>query len=201
MFRILTAILPLMMIAPTTAEIIFDGSPGTDAPPATLGPYTMTPFPEDPRPLFEDVTDLPSPLGGSILFDIPMSHRRIGEGWATWSHDYTGDVYYSNAAVSIRMTMPADTAAFYFYVEPGPFSWQTFTATTDDGTTSGAVEVHGYHGAAYFGFYGTDLDTITYVDIDASWDFSVGEFGIAVPEPTTLSLLVLAALAAVRRPR
>src|SRR5262245_24747122 len=66
--------------------ITFDGSPGTAAPPATLGPYTMTAFPADGRPIGAAVTTVPSPLGGDVGLSPAASHRRIGAGWASWSH-------------------------------------------------------------------------------------------------------------------
>jgi hypothetical protein len=50
------------------AAVVFDGSPGTAAPPATLGPHTMTPFASDARPVLADVSSVPSPLGGILGF-------------------------------------------------------------------------------------------------------------------------------------
>lgn len=189
------------IVTPATAAVVFDGSPGTEPPPATLGPYTMTAFPDDPRPIFEDVSDVPSPLGGSVLFDIPRNHRRIGAGWATWSHDYTGDVYVAYGHLAGTMTLPPETRAFYFYVEPGPFQWYTYTATTDDGTSSGPVDIHGSHGATYFGFYATGDSTIASITVEGEYNFAWGEFGIAIPEPSTATMLALVALPIIRRRR
>jgi len=58
---LLIGIAILLPAASTLAlgSIVYDGSPGTDAPPATLGPYTMTPFTPDTRDLFIDVTTIP----------------------------------------------------------------------------------------------------------------------------------------------
>ena len=134
---------------------MFDGSPGTAAPPATLGPYTMTPFADDTRPVFDDVSSVPAPTGGVVGFSPDLNHREIGNGWATWSHGYTGDVYYTNGATSATMTLPAGTKAFYFYAEPNPFAVFEITATTNSGTTSGPIPVDGAGGATYFGFYTT----------------------------------------------
>jgi hypothetical protein len=169
------------------AAIVFDGAPGTAAPPATLGPYTMTPFGADPQPLFTDVTSVASPLGGSVGFSPALNHRQIGAGWATWSHGYTGDVYYTNGGTSVTMTMPANTVAFYFYAEPNPFAVFNITATAQDGTTSGPIPVDGNAGATYFGFYATAPDTIASITVSSTVDFAVGEFGIAANSPPDCS--------------
>jgi len=164
------------------AEIFFDGSPETGPPPSQLGLYYAQGFEEDPRPLYEDVFEVPSGCGGEVLFDLPMSHRRIGEGWATWSHGYTGDVYFTNGLPAVALTMPADTDAFYFYAEPASFSPFYFEAIANDGTSSGLIEVEGAAGAKYFGFYATGCSTIAYITVatdPAAGGFAVGEFGVA----------------------
>ena len=116
------------------AGINFDGSPGTAAPPATLGGYTMVPFGDDTRAVPGSVTTVPGP-DGDVTFEATKGHADIPIGWATWSHGYTGDVY-STSGTTTTMTLPANTVAFYFYGEPNVFSTFTMTATADDGTTS-----------------------------------------------------------------
>jgi hypothetical protein len=168
-------------------SIAVDTSPGTAAPPPTLGPYTMTPFAAGGRPLNDLVTDVAAPAGaaGALQFDRPLTHSRIGSGWATWSHGYTGDVYWTDSTDQVVMTLPANTQAFYFYAEPNDQAIHDVTATASDGTTSGPVKVNGLGGAQYYGFYttnGTTLSTIT-VDADPTAffrGFAIGEFGIAV---------------------
>ena len=71
------------------SQIVFDGSPGAGAPPATLGPYTMTPFGLDPQTIGVNVPGVSDPAG-TIGFTPDLNHDRIGQGWATWSHGYTG---------------------------------------------------------------------------------------------------------------
>ncbi len=165
-----------------TPEITFDGSPGTGLPPGTLGPYTMTPFGADPQPLNNGpvVTSVNDPAG-TIGFSPALNHSRVGNGWATWSHGYTGDVYWTDTSSTITITLPSGTTAFYLYAEPNTQSPFNVTATAQDGTTSGPVVVDGFGGAKYFGFYGTGgatLASITTTTDDAA-GLGVGEFGIS----------------------
>ncbi|MHC4175762.1 MAG: hypothetical protein ACYS9C_09430 [Planctomycetota bacterium] len=183
-------VLILLVSVPNAHAIITGVAGGTGAPAATLGPYTMTPFPPDPRTIPGDVTSVPSPLGGNLGFSITMSHVRIGQGWATWSHGYTGDVYTTKGATSVTLTMPAQTAAFYLYAEPNPFNVYSITATAQDGTQV-TQNVQGQAGAAYYGFYGTGGSTIATIAVttpSTPIDFAVGEFGIAIPAPGAILL-------------
>jgi hypothetical protein len=168
-------------------SIAVDTNPGTAAPPPMLGPYTMTPFAADGRPLDELVTDVAAPAGaaGSLQFDQFLTHSRIGSGWATWSHGYSGDVYWTDSTDRAVMTLPANTQAFYFYTEPNDQAIHDVTATASDGTTSGPVKVNGLGGAQYYGFYTTDGTTLSTITVDADptaffRGFAIGEFGIAV---------------------
>jgi hypothetical protein len=177
-----------------TPTITFDGSPETGPPPATLGPYTMTAFGADPQPLgsVNGVTD----PAGTIGFTPAMNHDRIGEGWATWSNSYAGDVYDTCFSINFEtdpptcsgasptqatITLPSGTTAFYFYAEPNQFQVLTIQATAQDGTTSGPVSVDGNGGAKYFGFYGTGGATISTITVTTpdTLGFAIGEFGIS----------------------
>lgn len=170
------------------AAITFDGSPGTAAPPATLGSNAMTKFAADPQALLANVSSVAAPTG-TLGFSPSLSHRKVGLGWLTWSHGYTGDVY-ATAGTSATLTLPANTVAFYLYVEPNIQSSANVTATSNGGVTSGAVNVNGNAGAKYFGFYATGSDTLTSITISVpapALGFGIGEFGIAykvVPPPT-----------------
>jgi Bacterial Ig-like domain len=196
---VLSATLTVAMVAgmvylgvsamPAMAASISDTSPGTAAPPTTLGPYDMTPFADDTRGLFEAVTDVPAPGGSVLQFNPSLNHRQVGQGWATWSHGYTGDVYVSGGTQRV-MTLPENTKAFYFYVEPNlPIGSFNVTATADDGTISGPIPVAGASGAQYFGFYTTDGSSLSTIQVDVDPEangFAVGEFGIAYgPTDTT----------------
>lgn len=183
-------------------SIQFDGSPGSAAPPSTLGPFSMTPFGDDGRPTHTTVTTVPAPTGGVLTFDRPVGHEKIGDGWGNWSHGYTADVYCTTAVnctggtpgpgeESLLMTLPTNTFAFYFYAESDKFATFHFTATAQDGTSSGAVPVTTPDGAKYFGFFSNDPSnpivsiTVTTDLTSTDFGFAIGEFGISnqVPAP------------------
>jgi len=170
-----------------SGSIFFDGSPGTGSPPAMLGPYSMTPFPADPQPLFTDVGGVAGPTG-NLTFGSPMQHLQVGNGWNTWSNGYTGDVYWSDGATSASVALPSGTSAFYLYAEPNPYAVFQITAYAQDGTSSGPISVDGYAGAQYFGFYATGSEKIASVTITSSIDFAIGEFGISAPSLKAVAL-------------
>ena len=166
------------------AGIVFDGSLGTNAPPGTVGGYTMTPFAPDGRPEFnfETQVDVPSICRKTIDFSIPADHRVVGSSWATWSHGYTGDVYFVNGQ-TITITLPTKTNAFYLYVEPNNFGLFSVEAAANDGTTSGPILVNGAAGATGFAFYtvgSCNLTSITITVDPYASGFGVGEFGINI---------------------
>jgi hypothetical protein len=192
MLKLLVAFMVAAVLPATAgAALIWDLTPGTGAPPSTLGGFTMIGFPDDPRDTFLTVFDVPSPMGGDVGFPAGVSHREVGDGWATWSHGYTGDVYFTNGLPSLTITLPVGTSAFYFYVEPEVFSTFTVTAIAN-GFAGTSTSVNGLGGAQYFGVYGTGGSTISSIVVSAPADangFAVGEFGIATQEPGTLLLL------------
>jgi hypothetical protein len=159
----------------------------------------------DPGAVFADVTSAPLTAGKSVLFSTPLSHRRIGSGWATWSHGYTGDVYYTNGATSVTMTFSqSDISGFYFYVESNPFG--PFTATVSAVGTGGATATatgtgDGGSGATGFAISATGGTKIVSITVSMGPDFAIGEFGWAktVPAPGALALFGLAGLAGRRR--
>lgn len=165
---------------PAAASAIgFSDAPGTGAPPTTLGSYTVAPFAADSRPVGTDVSSVAAP-SGSLGLAPSLEHDQVGDGWATWSNGYTGDVY-STQTDSVTLTLPASTKAFYFYAEPDQFQTFTITATNSDGTSSGAIPVAGQGGAQYFGFYSTDSSSLTSITVTSADPdgFAVGEFGIS----------------------
>jgi hypothetical protein len=164
--------------------IVFDGSPGTNAPPAFLGGIPMFKFVNDSRPLFNSETTVSASneCPSAITFSTGLNHVRIGNGWATWSHGYTGDVYTLFPGTTVTITLPPNTRAFYLYIEPNDFGAHSISAQANDGTNSGPIPVVGNSGARYYGFYTTGnncmLTTITMNVDPAALGFAIGEFGI-----------------------
>jgi hypothetical protein len=164
-------------------------APGTSAPPPTLDKYKMTPFGNDSRPVFGSVTSVPTPLGGSIVYDQALTHVKIGQGWASWSHGYTGDVYHTASSGNpneVTITMPAGAAkAFYLYAEPNVFATFNVTAVgraADGSQVSTTIAVNGLAGASYIGFFVTAFTKLTSITVSAdpaAGGFAIGEFGIA----------------------
>ena len=175
------------------AAVVFDGSPGSGAPPATLGGYTMTPSPQDTRADFTGVTDAPATPASSFSFDQTMQLYTVGQSWGSsnWAGGtYAGRVYYSNGQSSVTITLPSPKNAVYFYATPNQFGTFTMQATASDGTTSGLIPVTTNPGGGppsgqYFGFYGTAGDkissvTMTFNDPSAGLsDFAVGDFALS----------------------
>ena len=179
----------LLMASTAQANIIwFSPLNPTAAAPATLGQYEMTAFGDDARPTFSLVSDVASPLGGVVGFSPALDHREVPSGWATWSHGYTGDVYYTGGALSATLDLPDGTGAFYFFAEPNPQTPFTITAVVGSSVFSQVVD--GLGGAKIFALYTDDYAQIDSITISSTADFAVGEFGIApVPEPSTLLLM------------
>ena len=179
------------------AAIVFQNL-GTNAPPAIVGGHAVTPFDQAAQaaiPNFtENLTVIPgNPGSGSLGVSFGEGNYKgsIGSGWATWSHGYTGAIYYVGAVTETTLVLPANTKAFYFYVEPNDFGAHTFTATTSNGGESGAISVIGASGATGFAFYGTQGESITSITIssdEGAGGFAIGEFGInAGPAKTCAS--------------
>lgn len=208
MKRIFLSLVVLLAAQNIFAGVMFTDL-GTAAPPATVGGYHVTAFDQAPQVAisnFTDVTLIPgSPVSGDLTTNLSVNKREIGAGWATWSHGYTGVVYYTNGSNTVTLTLPPTTGAFYLYAEPNQFAEFTISATTDSGISSGPISVVGASGANGFAFHttaGDQIKTITVTTTDN--DMAVGEFGIAatipaVPVPTlsewSLVLLTLMFLA------
>ncbi|MCC6677275.1 MAG: hypothetical protein IT436_09025 [Phycisphaerales bacterium] len=174
---------------------------GTAAPPRWAGGIWVhrAPFRDD---MFADVTETLDGLG-TITFSTPCSVRQVGSSWATWSHGYTGNVFYTNGYSSLTMLMDSGHGAFQFYAEPNPFGVFRMTATGSDGSSTLASSQFpdGDSGAAGWGYYttggGVHLVSVTVI---SDVDFAVGEFSAGwFPAPASLSLFALGGLYAGRR--
>lgn len=181
--------------------IVFDPGPGTGPPPAVFNKFVMRTFEPDPTTLLTPTTSLPSPAqcGNSLRFNTPALHLKVGQGWETWSHGYTGDVYSYFDQTAAIILLPQGTRAFYFYTEPNVYSNYTAEAIADDGTTSGPITIQGYAGAKFIGFYVTGsqclLKTIKITYPPAAGGFAIAEFGIscmpAIPTMSEWGLILL----------
>lgn len=171
---------------------------GTSAPNATLGGYAVLPFSADSRNLGDQVASFTPPPGstvsGDMLSDIPLEHSSVGNGWGTWGNSYNGDVYWLDEetygsidpvtglyASSLTLTLPADTKAFYFYLEPNFFGTFDFVVSSD--SVSKTLQVDGNGGAQGIGFYTDDPSlSLASIQIEREGGFSdgyaIGEFGI-----------------------
>jgi hypothetical protein len=195
MKRMCLVIFMLAALTSAATAAIIGVDLGTGAPPGTLGGYTMIGF--APSGVIDGtlVGSLPTPIGGVLGFTGAVTKYTVGATWATWSHGYAGEVFWTGGATSLLMTLPAGASAFLFYAEPNPFAVFTITATANDGTFL-SIPVDGSGGANGFGFYGTGATTIASISVSSSADFAVGEFAIAgnhpVPEPSLCLLLGIA---------
>lgn len=184
---------------------------GTSAPPAQYfkpdgsGPFDLIAAPSDPTPVFTDVTSAPFDRSKNVLFSIPLSHRTIGDGWSTWSHGYTGDVYYSNGETAVSMSFDQDDIqAFYFYAQPNPFGLFDFdiTATSSDGHTATVTAlIEGFAGAQGFLIVTDGIRKLASISVSSRVDFAIGEFGFAktIPASAAFALFGLAGFASRRR--
>lgn len=177
----------------THAAIVIDLAPGLSSPPATLGGYPMNAFGDDPRPTFDLVNSAPAPGGGTLGFGIDLSHRKLGDGWDTWSHGYAGDVYFTSGAGELTLTLPPGTLAFYLYLQPDAWGAYEFQVSSQL-TVSPLFLIEGDSGARYIGLYTTNpgdaLTSVLLKNTDGlAGGFAVGEFGTSVPEPGSSALL------------
>ena len=179
------------------AAIVFQNL-GINAPPATLGAHTVSPFDQTPQAAIPEgvsISQIPGNPAPGVLALTPAGLKyTVGSSWwagfpAAWGHGYTGVVYYVPATVA-QLALPAGTKAFYVYVQPNTGGTWAVTATSDSGTTSGPVSVTSWFGdgaANGFGFYATAGESITSITISSpdGGGMAIGEFGIATGAATT----------------
>lgn len=170
---------------------------GTATPPSTVGTFSVTPYDLRPQAAIPNLTNTSvvpgSPLPPDTITSLPVQRRTVGDGWTSWSHGYTGPVFYTVPVVPPLTLTIAPAKAFYVYVEPAAFGQPFAVAVaTNAGGSSGPVLIDASAGATGFGFYTTADETITSVTIDAdpaAQGFAFAELGLGVdgagtPSPT-----------------
>ena len=178
------------------ADILFQNI-GNVAPPAQLGSHTMTPFDQTPQAAIVEestVTSIPGGPGGTFVGVSPASNK-VTDGvlWnaATSWPGGASVVFFSGFGVSSQtLTLPANTKAFYFYVESNSYTNSyEYTVTTDSGATSTPTVVAGNGGGHGFGFYSTAGENITTITVSGNGlsgaGFLMGQFGISSGPTTT----------------
>jgi len=181
---VLAAILPMNRAG---AAVVFVNL-GTATPPSAVGPFAVTPYDLAPQTAIPNQTNtsvIPgSPLSPDTIVSFPVQKRAVGDGWTSWSHGYTGPVFYTVPIVPPLTLAIAPANAFYVYVEPAavgpPFA---VSVLTNAGGSSGTVLVDGSGGATGFGFYTTAGESITAVTIDAdpnAQGFAFAELGLGI---------------------
>jgi len=170
----------LLALAPGSAlaeGVVFVGDVLRDPPPATLGPYTMTPLPPDTRETGAAVTAIAAPTG-EIALSAPHTIHRIPVTWSSWAHGYTGPLYFAGPGVSeATLTLPPDTLAFYLYIKGNNLDTAEVYAIVNGVTYT--LRGGGFNEATYFGFYSLDepITSVTYGGA-TTHGVCVGEFGI-----------------------
>jgi hypothetical protein len=140
---------------------------------------------------FTMVGSLPVPAGsggGAMTLTPSLEKRTVGVSWATWSHGYSGEVFYTGGGLAASGTFDVAQTAFGLYAEPNPFTVWDMTLTMADGSIL-TQAVDGSGGAKFFGWQG---GPVVSWGVTSGTDFAVGEFvtGTArVPEPATILLL------------
>ena len=193
------AVAGLILVTATTAShaaIVFTNL-GSSAPPSSIGGYPLTPFDLAPQAALAEysvISLIPgSPVPGSLGTSPAVTKYTAGVSWASsWSHGYTGPIYYSGGPDQVVLTLPAGSKAFYFYAQPNYYGTYSMTVTTNDGGSSGPIPVStGYfdpsQGAGGFAFHADAGETITTVTISSpgTGGFAFGEFGINAGPTTT----------------
>ncbi|PTD25669.1 PEP-CTERM sorting domain-containing protein [Sphingomonas fennica] len=136
--------------------------------------------------------------GVTLNFNHAVSVAAIGNGWATWSGGYTGDVLRNLGTSSVTATLADAVDGFGFFLEPNVFSNFLFTITTSDGTVVNQL-IQGNSGAKFFGWNGPGITNFTISVASGAGGFAFGDFFLyrrditnvpIVPEPASWALMI-----------
>lgn len=190
---LIAAAAPLLALADIHGQEL-----GTAPPSAQIGGWDMHAAPFDSR-LFQDVLSCPDVLGGDISFDRPANCRQVGTSWGTWSHPYTGNVYWiGEDARELAVTFMPGTKAVSFYLEPQFGLVFDFTIVGSDGLSTVALteSIDGFGGAAGFAFYTDGPGDVAGLHLTSNGSFAIGEFatGRAVPAPPAILAAVFSGI-------
>lgn len=171
--------------------------------------FDMVSIPNGSEAFQTTLSTLSSPLG-DIGFSSSVLKQQVGVTWLTWSNGYEGEVYFSNGASTLDITLP-NLSAFDFYAQPNVTLPFTISAVAQSGVVSDDLNqlVNGNSGAQYFGFYSDNpSDPIRSIRITA--DPGAEGFAIAqlrgaktavVPTPLLLPSVIGLALGLWRKSR
>lgn len=167
---------------------------GTAAPPGSIGGYPVAPLTPDPTAVGAAVTSVGA--GAELVsFDNPLIHYRVGDGWSSWSHGFSGSVYWFDqlglGVDTLTLLLPAETRAVQLYVQPNFLGTQSIGLSAANGGAAqyfGAYPLEGNGGAGGFGFYvapgSPALSAITLHGLGTFPDgFAVGELGLKLHDP------------------
>ncbi len=159
---------------------------GTDAPPAELiAEYGFLSNEANGLVDFTSVTSIPMTYS-SIGVATSANVRTIGSSWGSWSHGFTGHVYFTDgSALTNTLTLPEHCLGAIVYVESNSFSKFDFTYTADGiATPVTLTDVVGDSGAAGVAFL-SDTGYLNTIKIDAETGangFSFGELYLSYGE-------------------
>jgi hypothetical protein len=138
---------------------------------------------------FSDLSTLTLDNGPTLSFGTPVSVATIGNGWATWSGGYTGQVLVTSGS-SITVNLNPSVTDFGFFAEPNSFSPYLIQLSLAGG---GSVQqlVNGSAGAKFFGWNGGGVSSFTVSTNDSLFAFGDFYYSSAVPEPATWALMIL----------
>jgi hypothetical protein len=157
---------------------------GTSAPPTSVGGCTFIPFNLSAQAAIPDytlVSTIPgAPTGYTLTTSPAVEKRTVPNTWSTWSHGYTGPVFYTSGTSLTINIAPADKGIM-LYVEQTTFRYYKCTVSTNAGDNSGPVSIDGNAGARGFAFVSAspNINSITINCDPGAGGFAVAEFAIS----------------------